>query len=75
MVGFCSRHYANSFEAPEALDLSGPLSRLGFQDPVYVIRAKSLQLNILKPSDGFKGHGRRMGWLVCFEAFLLSGWI
>ena len=33
-------HYANSFEAPEALDLSGPLSRLGFQDPVYVIRAK-----------------------------------
>lgn len=49
------RHYANAFEAPEALDLSGPLSRLGFQDPVYVIRAKSLQLHILKPSDGMQG--------------------
>jgi len=33
-------HYAGAFEAPEALDLSGPLSRMGFQDPVYVIQAK-----------------------------------
>ena len=39
------RHYAGPFEAPEALDLSGPLSRLGFQDPVYVIRAKTLALD------------------------------
>eukprot|EP00439_Symbiodinium_sp_Y106_P082559 s117_g22.t1 len=28
-------HYAGSFEEPEALDLSSPLCRLGFQDPVY----------------------------------------
>ncbi|CAJ1414103.1 unnamed protein product [Effrenium voratum] len=33
-------HYAGCFDAPEALDLGGPLSRLGFADPVYVIRAK-----------------------------------
>lgn len=35
-----ARHYAGCFEAPEALDLTGPLGRLGFQDPVYVIRAR-----------------------------------
>jgi len=40
------RHYAGAFEAPEALDLSGPLSRMGFQDPVYVIQAKTLALII-----------------------------
>ncbi|CAK9026584.1 unnamed protein product [Durusdinium trenchii] len=35
-------HYSSVFERPEALDLSGPLCRLGFQDPVYVIQAKLL---------------------------------
>ena len=41
------RHYAGAFDAPEALDLSGPLSRMGFQDPVYVIRAKTLALIVM----------------------------
>ena len=28
-------------------DLSSPLCRLGFQDPVYVIRAKTLNITVL----------------------------
>eukprot|EP00931_Biecheleriopsis_adriatica_P120858 TRINITY_DN95958_c0_g1_i1.p1 TRINITY_DN95958_c0_g1~~TRINITY_DN95958_c0_g1_i1.p1 ORF type:complete len:314 (-),score=53.71 TRINITY_DN95958_c0_g1_i1:63-1004(-) len=33
-------HYTGAFDAPRALDLSSPLSRVGFADPVYVIQAR-----------------------------------
>ncbi|CAK0875302.1 unnamed protein product, partial [Prorocentrum cordatum] len=33
-------HYAGGFGPPEALDLGGPLARLGMDDPVFVIQAR-----------------------------------
>jgi len=33
-------HYAGGFEPPEAVDLSPPMSKMGFADPVLVITAK-----------------------------------
>jgi len=33
-------HYAGAFEAPEGVDLSPPLARIAFADPVFVIQAK-----------------------------------
>eukprot|EP00971_Amphidinium_carterae_P139237 2759089-Amphidinium_carterae.1 len=35
-------HYTGQFERPEALDLTPPLGRLGFCDPVYVVIGKRL---------------------------------
>lgn len=36
-------HYTGAFEPPVALDLGGPLARLGMDDPVFVIQAKKRQ--------------------------------
>jgi len=33
-------HYTGEFEAPEAVDLSSPMAKVGFADPVYIIQAR-----------------------------------